>query len=185
MTVLALEPNVAPADLFGSGKHLDWEIDRWWVLHTRPRAEKTLARQLLRRQVPFFLPLFEKRQRIQRRLVTSYLPLFPGYLFLQGDDDARQAALETNLVAGTIGVEEQQRLAEDLERIHDLIQTGAPLAPEARLQPGMAAEITSGPLVGRRGTVVRRGSSMRLVIEVNFLQQGASVEVDDSMVQPI
>lgn len=185
MPVLALEPYITPADLFESGKHLDWEADRWGVLHVRPRVEKTLARQLLCREIPFFLPLFEKRQRAQRRLITSYLPLFPGYLFLQGDEDARQAALETNLVVNAICVVEQQRLAEDLKRIYELIHSGTPLAPEARLQPGMAAEITSGPLAGCRGTIVRRGGSTRLVIEVNFLQQGASVEVDRSMLRPV
>jgi transcription antitermination factor NusG len=185
MTALALEPYVAPADLFGSGKYLDCEFSRWWVLHVRPRAEKSLARRLLGRNIPFFLPVFEKRQRIQRRLVTSYLPLFPGYLFVQTDDGALQAAAQTNLVANTIRVEDQQRLAQGLERIHDLIQSGAPLAPEPRLEPGMAAEITSGSLAGLRGTVVRRGGSTRLVIELNFLQQGASVEVEESMVQRI
>jgi len=184
MPVLSSEPSLAPEDLFMSRGHMDFTAARWWVVHTRPRAEKVLARQLHRRGVSFFLPLYERSRRLQRRLVTSWLPLFPGYVFLRGTEDSRYAALETKQIVGCIHVEEQERLAEDLARIYDLIHSGAPLAPEERLGPGMAAEITSGPLAGHRGVVVRRGKSMRLVIAVDFLQRGASLEVDSASIQP-
>jgi hypothetical protein len=48
----------------------------------------------------------------------------------------------------------------------------------------MQAEIVSGPLTGYRGTVVRNGSNLKFVIEVDFLQRGASVEIDSAMIRP-
>lgn len=185
MPVLPLEPFVYPEELLAQPV---WQADaQWWVLHTRPRAEKQLARQLVAKEVGFFLPLYERRVRMQRRLVRSFLPLFPGYLFLQGTEEDRGRALGTGLVVGCLVVSDQDRLTQDLVRIHELIQSDAPLSPERQLEPGMEAEITSGPLAGCRGTIVRRTGNrlLRFVVEVKFLQQGVSVEVDESMIERV
>ena len=90
--------------------------ERWWVLHTRPRAEKVLARHCHKRELPFFLPLYHRKWRSRGRLQSSFLPLFPGYVFLLGGGDVRLAALETNLVAQVIPVNDQRQLHEDLAR---------------------------------------------------------------------
>ena len=185
MPVLSLEPNVWPANLFSEFDPIDAAALPWWVLHTRPRAEKMLARCLLREDVSFYLPLYQQTRKLQRRTVRCYLPLFPGYLFLRGDERARQAALETNLLANCLQVTDQEQLCDDLMRIQKLIDCGSLLTPESRLRPGTPAEITGGPLAGCRGKILRCGSGLRFVVEVNFLQQGASVEVDGSMIQPI
>lgn len=185
MPVLSLEPTVWPAELFLEGNPADAGVGHWCVLHTRPRAEKTLARHLLRSGVSFYLPIYERQKKFQRRTVRSYLPLFPGYVFLRGDHGARQAAFETNLVASCLPVNDQKELADDLIRIFRLLESGSLVTPESRLQPGMPAEIVSGPLAGCRGRIIRCSKGARFLVEVSFLQQGASVEVDWSMIQRI
>ncbi len=187
MPVLPLEPFLVPDDLLDDDFRLALQDGRWWVLHTRPRAEKVLARHLARRGAAFFLPLYERRYRHQRRLIRSHLPLFPGYLFLHGTDDERVAALETNLVVNVLHVRDQERLTADLRRVLGMIRSGMSVAPEERLQPGMPAEIVRGPLRGYRGTIVRRsdGSVVKFIIEVELLQRGVSVELDASMIQKL
>ena len=160
------------------------ETGRWWALHSRPRAEKTLARHFLGRELSFFLPLAKKRWRNRGRLFTSTSPLFPGYIFLWGDDEARVSALTTNQVAQCIRVEDQPQLHQDLARIHQLMVSGEPLTPEERIQPGDWVEITTGPLQGLQGKIIRRGKHLRFFVEVHFLQRGASVEIDGSMIRP-
>lgn len=186
MPVVPLETCLLPENLFSCDVLPGCGLERWSVCHTRPRAEKALARQLVRHGIGFFLPLYERSRVLQRRRVRSYVPLFPGYLFLRGTDDDRRTALETNLVAGCLHVEDQDELTSDLARINELIQSGAPLSPEARLQPGMPAEIRGGPLAGLRGTVIKRRGvkTVKFLVEVRLLQQGTSVEVDASMIQP-
>ena len=183
MPVLAKERSLLPENLFAQPE-LD-DLATWNVLHTRPRSEKALARQLCVERTPFFLPLFRRVHRKQRRSTTSWLPLFPGYLFLLGTPEQRESAFRTNLVANSLPVPDQQRLWDDLNRINALIEAGESLAPEERLESGMAAEIIGGPLKGHRGTVLRRGTGLRFVLEVDFLQQGASVEVDSSQIRQI
>src|SRR5689334_5793404 len=136
MPLLPLEPFVSPPTLFVDGPPGAGDSRRWWVLHTRPRAEKSLARRCLRRGVSFFLPLHKRQWRSRGRLLCSHVPLFPGYLFLHDDEGGRVAALETNLVARCLPVEDQAQLYADLDRVHRLIVAEAPLTPEERLQPG-------------------------------------------------
>jgi transcriptional antiterminator RfaH len=185
MPVLPQEPSVSPGDLFSPDFQQSLESGVWWALHTRPRAEKSLARRLAQHEIAFFLPLHEKSRRQQRRWIRSRLPLFPSYLFLFGAEDARRRALETNLVVNCLAIQDQARVASDLFRLHELIESGMSVFPEERLRPGMRAQIASGPLSGMCGTVIRCGRTRKFVVEVDFLQQGASVELDASLIEPV
>jgi transcriptional antiterminator RfaH len=182
MPLLPPEPCLVPEDLFdrapadGAG--------RWWVAHTRPRAEKSLARKLPGAGVPFYLPLYEHRRRSAGRTLTSFLPLFPGYVFLVADPDGYAAVMRTDLAVRLLPVEDQSRLADDLRRVHLLITSGEPLNPEVGWEPGLPVEVVGGPLAGLTGTVIRRGPRARIVVEVQLLRQGVSVEVEAWMIRP-
>src|SRR5438270_1473838 len=148
MPLLPLEPFIFPDDLLTQPAQDKQAFPLWWVLHTRPRAEKALARKLLQGRTAFFLPLHKRQWRKQGRLHCSYTPLFPGYIFVQGDREAIFKTQMTNQVARILAVEDQRQLHADLARVYCLIAAGAPLAPEERLQPGAPVEITGGPLAG-------------------------------------
>ncbi|HBI43172.1 MAG TPA: antitermination protein NusG, partial [Planctomycetales bacterium] len=114
MPLLPSEPFVHPAELLAPDPDAvafaPAPIHQWWVLHTKPRAEKALARRLLGRDVGFFLPQYHKQWLSRGRLLSSHLPLFPGYLFLYADGPARLIALETNLVANCLPVPDQRQI---------------------------------------------------------------------------
>lgn len=184
MPLLSLEPFVFPDDLLQTPRNPE-NLERWWVLHTRPRAEKALARRFLGRGLPFFLPLHQRTWRSNGRQFRSYMPLFPSYIFLRGDDTIRLAALETNQIAHVIPVEDQEQLQTDLARIHYLMATGEPLTPEEALEPGDLVEITAGPFAGLVGKVIRRKNGLKLLVEVQFLQRGVSVEIETWMIQAV
>jgi transcriptional antiterminator RfaH len=188
MPLLPLEPFLYPHDLLelptGEGKAQGPE-GSWWALHSHPRAEKSLARKLLGAGVAFFLPLYRKEWRSQGRLRSSYAPLFPGYLFLHGDDRARLEALKTNQVARLLPVHDGPELHADLARVYQVMQGGLLLEPEERIQPGMPVRIVSGALEGLEGKVLRRGKGLRFVVEVHFLQRGVSVEIEAHRVRPL
>lgn len=184
MPVLPLEQSVYPDDLLDRGLPSEGP-DRWWVLHTRPRAEKSLARRILKRGIAFFLPLYQRPVKHHGRVVHSYNPLFPGYLFLRGTEQSRLHALETNLVARCLAVSDQQQLHSDLARVHQLILVDSTVSPEDQLHPGAQVEIIHGPLVGMEGKILRRGKLLRFFVEVHFLQRGVSVEIDQWMIRPL
>jgi transcriptional antiterminator RfaH len=186
MPLLSAEPSFFPDTLFSADGSCPEAVPDWLVVYTRARAEKALARKLLARRVGFFLPLHERRwPSPSGRMRCSYLPLFPGYVFVCGATEGRLQALETGLVSRCLSVVDQAGLHRDLARVYRLISSGAPLLPEERLEPGDLVEFVFGSLAGLQGKVIRRGKQLRLVVEVELLQRGVSVEIDSHMVKPL
>jgi transcriptional antiterminator RfaH len=115
----------------------------------------------------------------------SFLPLFPSYVFLRGDDEARHLALATKCVSRTLAVPDGARLVYDLRQISRLLAGDAPLQPEARLESGRRVRVRSGSMLGLEGTVVKRRGGDWLVVAVEFLHQGVSVLLEDFQVEPL
>jgi transcriptional antiterminator RfaH len=118
-------------------------------------------------------------------MFRSYLPLFPGYVFLFGDHEQRSAALETNLVAMVLPVRDQFQFQSDLQRVQRLITSGKSVVPEDRLERGDRVRLVKGPLAGLEGIVLRRGQQLRFVVEVQMLQSAVSAEVENWMLEPV
>lgn len=179
MPLLPPEPSHFPNDLFTGP---DPAGVKWWVLHTRPRAEKAIARSLFAGEVPFFLPTYEQKRRTKGRVQTSHLPLFAGYMFLRGTDEDRGAALGTNQVANCIPATDHLR--GELEAVYRVMTCESPFGPETPLVPGTPIKIVHGPLAGIRGKVLRRGKRVTVFVEIQMLKQGVAVEVEEWMVAP-
>lgn len=180
MPLLPAEPSIYPDDLLGQADLPEAVGSRsWYVLHTKPRQEKSLARQLHKTRVPFFLPLVSKRWRSRRHTLTSFVPLFSGYVFLHGTVEERLAALQTNRVLGSLDVPDQQGLHRDLYQIFKLIASGEAVAPEDNLVPGARVEVRGGPLMGLTGTILKSATGRRFVVQVDFIHRGASVVMDE------
>lgn len=181
MPLLVREPTIYPDGLLE--KHCE-NGARWWVLHTRPRAEKSVARKLLRARVGFFLPVYEKRWAGKTRQFRSHPPLFPGYVFAFGDQQACAAAQQTNLLVRVLPVPDQLQLQRDLIRVHRVMHCGQELTRHDALAPGKAVRIVSGPLAGLEGTVIRAGKRTTFFVDVRFLNRGVSVRIDGSLLEP-
>lgn len=179
MPVLPAEPDLYPENLFTDAALADQAERVWWVLHSKPRQEKSVARYLHERRVPFYLPLIQKRWRLRKRPMTSYMPLFAGYVFLLGNRDERLQALTTNRIVRTLDVTDQLRLWDDLRQVQRLIASGEPITPEDKLVPGATVEIKTGALAGLKGKILRTATGRRFVVQVDFIQRGASVLLDD------
>jgi len=180
MPTLAAETDLYPIDLLDRDNWPDDDGRRWWALYTRSRCEKELMRRLRALEIPFYGPTIETRGRTpQGRIRTSFIPLFANYVFLYGDESHRYTALTTNCVSRDLRVVDGQQLACDLRQLRQMILSGLPIAPEVRLQPGTRIRVRSGPLCGQEGFVLRRRGETRLLVAVRFLQQGASVQIDE------
>lgn len=185
MPIRGPEPQCFPDDLLtGAGPVA--EADRnWWVVHTKARQEKCFARELLDREVPFFLPQVPKTSVIGGRRRTSYIPLFTGYVFLFGSEPERHQSLTTNRVANILPVNNAQELTRDLLQIWRLIEQKAPLTVESRLCAGDRVRVRGGALAGVEGTVLDRRGKCRVLVAVRLIQQGVSMEIDDFLLEPI
>ncbi len=184
MPILAAQTNVFPDNLLDDFTSPDSDR-RWWAIYTKSRQEKSLARKLLDFEVPFYLPLIPKVANIGGRRFKSLLPLFGGYLFVYGTDDERVKALSTNRVAQVWSSPNVAEMTRDLQQIRTLIESGVPLTTEGRLASGQRVRVKSGSLLGLEGVVVSRRGEDRLLVAVQFLQQGVSIQINDYQLEPI
>jgi len=132
---------------------------RWWVGHTKSRFEKAFAWDLL--------------------------PLFPSYVFVCGDDEDRYTAMTTNRLCTTIEVPDQEKLVAELVAIERALSAKAALDLYAFAVAGQRCRITAGPFEGLEGVVVRRNGTARIVLYVGILAQGASMEIDADLLEPV
>ena len=159
--------------------------DRWWVGHTRARFEKVFAWALLNRSTGYFLPMVERVRVSGGRKRRVMMPLFTSYVFFCGDEEDRYAALATNRLCQVIDVPDQEALVREMLALERALQHKVQLDPYPFAAIGQCCRITGGPFVGMEGTVVERTKPARLVLQVGILGQGASMEVDLDLLEPV
>jgi transcription antitermination factor NusG len=186
MPILPVEPDIFPNELLERAGDLSLADGQWWAMYTLARREKELMRRLRGLEIPFYSPLVHKRTRSPGgRVRESYVPLFASYVFLYGTQQQRYQALTTNCISRSLSVPDPEGLTHDLRQIRRLIELDAPLTVEARIEPGRRVRVRSGSMAGLEGTVTKRRGRDWLVVAVEFLQQGASVLLEDFQVEPL
>lgn len=151
--------------------------ERWLVVHAYPRQEKKVIEDLKSRQLPG-CAFFERRLRHYPGKGTqeSLVPLIPGYLFVVGGREDREAIYATRRVVRIIEVPRPKELADDLRNLIRLITaTASPLVVRPELVPGRRIAITTGTFAGCSGVIARRSHDYELVVNLELL--GTSVSV--------
>jgi len=157
----------------------------WWAAYTLPRQEKSLARSLKKLHIPFYLPAVQQVRIVGGRKQRSQLPVFSSYVFMFAGDEERITALETDRIANLITCRDRDGLTRDLRHVRALIDSGEPLTIESRLRAGQHVRVKNGALMGVEGTILERRGEERLLVAVEFLQQGVSVLISDYQLEPL
>ncbi|TWT74984.1 transcription termination/antitermination NusG family protein [Allorhodopirellula solitaria] len=183
MPILPPEPDCFPDNLFAQPESSQ---SRWWLLYTRTRQEKMVMRRLREVEVGHYGPMIPNRTRSPAgRIRTSYVPLFSTYVFLRGGEEERHAAICTGCVLKAAEILDVEQLLADLEQVQSLIELGVPLTVESRLQAGTKVRVRNGSFQGYEGTVIRRENETRLLVAVQFMEQGVSVKLEDCQLETI
>lgn len=159
----------------------------WHALYTRHQHEKTVAQALMGKDFEVFLPQYRAVHRWKDRQKDLLLPLFPNYVFIYGGLDRMLNIVTTPGVHSLVswGSRPAAIPVEEIEAVRRLVESPLPVEPHPFLQCGDLVRITSGPLEGIHGILVRKTRSVRLVLSVEMLSKSASVEVDISMVERV
>ncbi len=182
MPILRKDADINPPDLLGS-RSLEFPSRRWYALYTKPRQEKVLLRRLLKGGKSFCGLLIPNTSRMPAgRMKTSYEPLFPGYVFLQGTHEDRYDAVCSGCVLQVLDVYDGESLRADLKQIHDAICNGFHVTRAESIQNGQKVKVLAGPLAGQTGILLHKKGKCRLVLSLAFIQQSAVVEIDSSIV---
>ena len=160
--------------------------EAWFAVWTRSRHEQVVREQLERKKVEAFLPTVTRWSRWKDRKKQIDWPLFPGYCFARFDARNRLPILKCTGVVSIVSVDgEPAPIPEhQIDGIKLLIESDLAFDPCPMLKEGMMVEVVHGPLRSVIGRLVRKNDKARLVLSVDLIGQGVSVEVDAADVKP-
>ena len=158
----------------------------WFAIWTRSRHEHVVREQIERKHFDAFLPTITKWSRWKDRKKKIDWPLFPGYCFARFDQEEALSILKCTGVVSIVSVEGKPAPIPDheIEGIRLLLESHLQYDPCPLIREGMMVEVTHGALKGVVGRLVRKGAHARLILSVDLIGQGVSVEVDAADVKP-
>lgn len=158
----------------------------WFAVWTRSRHEASVSSQLDGKGIESFLPTLPRWSRWKDRKKRIDWPLFPGYCFARIAPGEALPVLKCAGVVTLVSFEGRPAPVPDIEieSIRALVQSDLQYDACPLLSEGDRVEVVFGPLRGVVGKLVRKGNHARLVLAVDLIGQGVSVEVDAADVRP-
>ena len=169
------QPFLWPSELFDTGEGFRF----WTCVRTRPRWEKKFAVWLEGQRKAHFLPVFNRTTVSCRKRRTTEIPLFPGYVLVLGNHSKRTFA-RSDCVVRVLKPScemEARNLDRQIGEVWQGLKSGLPLMPVQDFAPGQRVEVLAGPLEGAMGRFVRNGRHGTLILSVEMLGVGVSVEL--------
>ena len=160
---------------------------KWIAVYTKPRHEKTVENELLKKGFEVYLPILKERRKWSDRKKWVEFPLFRSYIFVRTEIKNSLFVLQTMGVVKVIkfGGEVAVIQNDSIRAIKLMIEGG--YMPEAidYFVKGETVEVKSGPLKGLIGEVIRVDNSDRLLVRVDAIQHSISVQIDRGFLKSV
>jgi transcriptional antiterminator RfaH len=166
-------------------------VSDWFVVWTRPRAEKKVEGRLAALGLTPWLPLVRERHRWSDRWREVDMPLFPSYLFAEAEGEGWKSVLRTPGVLTLVKeAGHPARLTDEFVRgLRAAIAVGG-AEPERVAEPegyavGDEVVVRDGPLGGLRGVVREVRGKRQLVIWVAQIGRGVAFTIGGAEVRAV
>ena len=151
----------------------------------KSRHEKSVHSEFQQKGIESSLPLVTQTRQWSDRRKKVEVPSFRGYVFVKIDlKTEKLAVLQTPGVVKfvhfnqiTVPIPEQQ-----MYWLQQMINSRMDLKQEQDFPLGSEVDVTFGPLKGLQGRVIQKNSDTKLVIWLDSIMQGVSVEIDPAFV---
>lgn len=165
---------------------------KWYVIQTKPKNEKKVFLQICQKEIEVFLPLIESVRYWSDRKKKLQIPLFPGYVFVYGDEEERIRA-----ISGTYGAlryimfQKKPAVVSEQEIQNIKISLRAPeriKIEEVNISEGDLVEIVGGLFKGLTGFITQIRGSYKVVVSIRELGASFSIQLNNSdikLLQPI
>ena len=163
-------------------------IAQWFVVYTKPQAEKRVAERLHLAGYEVYLPLVEelkqwsdRKKKVQRPLISSVVFVRTVPTQLYGVFDVQGVSRILRYLGKPAVVQPQEIL--NLQIL--LQQASLPAQVLDTLEPGMPIEVVRGPFKGIIGTAVKVLNTLRVQIDIRHLGVAFHVNVPRSFVRTL
>lgn len=172
--------NLALNSSNNNGSYLN-EIKNWYVLYTRPNAEKRTSLDLQKIGFESYVPLQKELRHWKDRKRWVETPLFKSYVFIKSNNKERERTFKVNGILNFVRV--GSKLAtlseEEIERIKKLCSYEGKITIEfENLEVGKKAEILEGVLKGLTGLLTEVNDNRKVRITIKGLNCFANVAID-------
>jgi len=159
----------------------------WFALYTAPRAEKKVSDRLSQIQVEHYLPLIRKQKIWSDRKKWVEEPLFRSYLFVHISEAEYFSVLNiygaVKFVSfGGQAVHVPQRQIESIKRM--MLDADDLEVSTENFEVGMPVRVTSGPLTGLFGEIIKHKGKTRLLLRIHALESVMMAEVSEKHCEP-
>ena len=165
--------------------------DKWYVIHTKPRAESTAVINLERQGFRVHFPRLVRPARIRGRWTDRIEPLFPRYLFLRADVATQSIAP----VRSTTGVAAIVRFGMEYATVPDALienlrsraeqDTGLHRLGRPLFTPGDTVKVLEGPFRGLEGIFECQEGEERVLILLELLGRDTRVRIPVHQLAPL
>ena len=165
----------------------------WYAVSTKSRHEYKANFGLSQKGITTFLPEIEVWSKRKDRKKKIFIPLFPGYLFVEIhclDNEIKVSILKTFGVVRILGKKENaEPIAvpeSKIEAIKLLLNKKVEVFSLQYPQVGEPAKIIDGPFAGIEGTVIASNAEKELfVISIELLQRSVAIKLEGFQITKI
>jgi transcription antitermination factor NusG len=166
------------------------DLKEWYAVYTRSRHEEKVYTLLKNKDFEVFLPKAETWSRRKDRRKKIWVPLFPGYIFVQSqlDNYTHLDILKTAGVVRIIGIKGHPTPIpkEEIVSLKLIVNSGQPVFTHDYIKTGDKVTVIDGPFEGAVGTILRAKSKKdKLVVSIPLLQRSIAAEMHEWAVQKI
>jgi len=158
----------------------------WFALKVQSRYKEKVKESLRGKGFKVMFPQYTSVRQYSDRLKKIALPLFPGYVFCQMDQNRRLPVLITPGVEYVVGfcgrmepIPQQQ-----IDALESLSTAELDSQPWPYLAIGDRIRIAAGALAGVEGFLIRTQGTDRLILSIEMLQRSIAVCIERTWVQP-
>ena len=158
-------------------------MNRWYAALCKPRQEAVAEAHLANQGFAVYLPRLKTPRRRAGRWVDVVEPLFPRYLFVAADLEAKSLApiRSTKGVSGLVRFGGEPSVVPDnliatLRRREDTA-TGLHVCARPLFAPGDRVKLLQGPLTGLEGVFAAETGDLRVVVFLEMLGRLNRLEV--------
>lgn len=164
-------------------------VKHWHVVRTNSQAEKKVAERLARLGFVTYLPLLSVWRIWSDRKKKVDKPLISSVVFVNAEPTELKNIYPIPGVAGILTYLGKPAVVRDIEilNLQILLQTEDPSQLEVmeRFEQGEVVEVVRGPFKGIIASALKEATSYRLIVEIQSLGTGFTVNVPKSYVRKL
>ena len=161
--------------------------ESWWVVQTKPQSESLAMKHLEQQGMTTYCPLFKQESIRHRQVRVNITPLFPRYIFVLGDINAKETIHTIRSTTGVsrlikVGDQPSEIKTDVIDQIR-MLEAGHLQRIDRYFKVDDAVHITDGLYQGLEAVYQMDDGMARAVVLLNLLQHPTRLTIDKTQLK--